>query len=297
METTLFFLFMLPGTIALGLYDVLLKKTLASGINKDFLLSTVFMLSGAVLFLVSSFIGFPEVKTGFWFALAISVVFASAGHYAWYSAMSYRDEVSLISPLRTLTPPIVLLTGMLFLGERPTVWGILGVVVTVIGLWFLMYSEAGFAKTKLSTVLKSQGVKMGIATAVLFAISFPFDKKIVVLSSAVFSGAVSFFLIGVIVFFISSFKFREPGWGIGQMFTRKSFLFVAGLVILFSLGLVLTFEALNYSFAAYAASAKRLVAIWAVIFGGSFLKEKNINRKILAVVIMIAGTVLSVLGG
>ena len=62
-----------------------------------------------------------------------------------------------------------------------------------------------------------------------------------------------------------------------------------------SVGIVLTNQALNYSFAAYASSLKRLQAVWTIIIAGKFLKEKDMGQKIFATAIMLVGIMLTVL--
>lgn len=60
---------------------------------------------------------------------------------------------------------------------------------------------------------------------------------------------------------------------------------------------ILTYAAMQYSLAAYAASVKRLWPLWTILLSGALLKEGNIKKKILATVIMLAGIALTVILG
>lgn len=115
MTTTLLFLtLMIPGTFLLGLNDVLVRRLLKSGAIREQLLVTYEFIGVFVVLAVPLLIqGVPEIKPGFWSAILITAVLNIFAQWAWYTAFR-KEEASLISPLRLLTPPLVLLTGFYF---------------------------------------------------------------------------------------------------------------------------------------------------------------------------------------
>ena len=114
-------------------------------------------------------------------------VFGLFGHWLYYKAFS-KEDASIVSPIRLLTPPIVLITGFFVLGEKASFWGIIGVLTTIVGLWFLISPEG--KKISLANVFERKGILLGILGAVLYGIAFPFDKKAIITSSALFHVAI-----------------------------------------------------------------------------------------------------------
>ncbi len=295
MNTALFLALMLPGTFFLGLNDILIRKVLRSGkVNEQFLLAGNYLVSSVIFALVTLIVGRPQIQSGFWSALAVTVVLNTFAQWAWYAAFK-KEEASLISPLRLLTPPLVIITGFLILGEHTSLIGIFGILTTVLGLWILIRSESKFQRISLTEIVKKPGVLLGFYGAVSFAISFPFDKKIVVTSSALFALTLAFLAVGLInamIFIFSNFRSREVFSSAGV--SRPALLMIP-LVQFCSA--FLSYAALNYSLAAYAASVKRLWSLWAVILSGKFLGERHIKEKLIATLIMIVGILVTVFLG
>lgn len=286
---------MLVGTFCFGIFDVLKKKILRA-IEPIFLLGIIWTGAGLVLALVSIVLGTPSIKAGFWGALAITFSAGLASQILVYLSFA-REEASLMSPLRLITPPIVLLTGFIFLGERPSLLGVIGVLTTFFGLWQLLTGEADFRKVSFKSILANKGVLLGLAGSVIVGFSFPFDKKAVILSSSLFYSWVLFLSVGLASLLLGYFKSNLGFRNQFALLRKDNFGSIIWLVILFVLGGWLTFEALKFSSAAYAANMKRLWPLWAVILSGGFLKEKNIRRKIIAVLIMLGGIALTLLKG
>lgn len=281
----LFLAYMLPATVLLGLHDVLTRKTLKTGVHEQFLLGVTLIISGALqLFLAVTF-GFADLAQGFWFAFVTSLALNIFGQLFWYKAFQC-EEASTIAPLRLLTPPLVLVTGYLVLGEQPTALGILGVSIIIVGFWSFFHAGAQSAHLSLAGFLKKPGVVWGLLGAIFFAASFPFDKRAVVASSALTFGGLIFLSIGVSV--LTWWMVTAPERNVALQFkkiARALPLFVATHAI----GVALSLEALKYTFAAYAVSVKRLSALWAVLLSGALLKEQNIKRKLLGTVVILLG--------
>lgn len=284
----LFFLLMIPATFFLGVYDTLERKILKSGMREGELVGVSYIGSSILLILFLFFFGLPEIKTGFWYALGISASLNSISQFIWAHAFS-REEASLISPFRLVTPPLVLLTGFFVLGEAPSFLGAAGVLITIGGLWLFLHSEAVFNHSSFRAVIARPGVLLGLLGAVLFAISFPYDKKAILASSTLLYMAAMYGIVGLVNF--GAHYFLNGG---KVSFLRKD---IGFLIAVQALGGFLAFHALHYSLAAYAASVKRLGSLWAVILSGHFLDEHNIGKKLFAAGIMLSGIAVTALFG
>lgn len=289
-DVFLFLIFMIPGTFFLGVYDMLTRRFLRDGkFDEGVLLGLTLTSSGAVLFILSLVIGFPEIKAGFWYALTATVALNSFSQLIWYKAFRH-EEASLIVPFRLLIPLLTVFTGFLILGEIPSWEGAGGIAVIVFGLWLLL-ARTGRHEGKnyrWFAMARRPGILLSIAGASLFALSFPFDKKAVVASSALFFSGLAFLSIGVInLAFHLRFRVKENN-PLSFVSTKAFPLFV----LAHAGGAFLTLQALNFSIAAYASSVKRLSVLWTVILSGVFLAEKDIAQRIFATVVMLIGVLI-----
>ncbi len=287
---TLFILLMLSGTFVLGYNDILRKKYLVAGVHEQALVIAPFLLSGAMLLTICALTGLPHLYAPFWPVFSATVALNIVSQYLFIHAFKASDA-STIAPLRLIIPPLVIVTGFIFLNEKPDAQGVLGILTTVIGLWILLFADK---QKSFKHVLKDRGILMGLAGSVLFAISFPLDKQAVLLSSGLFfAGAISF-AVGLCTLLL--IQIRERGFA-GHMLTelKQRPAAFALLSVTWGIGAFLTNEALNYSLAAYAASFKRLQALWTVVLSGHFLGEKGLTRKLFATVIMLAGIAITVM--
>jgi drug/metabolite transporter (DMT)-like permease len=288
-----FLVLMVPATFFIGLYDVLAKRLLQKSVPETVLLAVVLTGTGILLSLVTFLLGgIPEILPAFWPAFLGTVILNVLLQQAWFRAFKLEDA-SLVAPLRLITPPLVLVTGFFLLDEVVTIGGILGVLTTILGLGMLLQSQAIFEKIAFRTFIVRPGVLLGLGGSLLAAISFPLDKQAVVNSSALFFSASAFLAIGAI-----SIVWALVNTGRGSTLHLRAHARDIGVLILVaSTGTWLASASLHYAFAAYAASTKRLAALWAIVLSGAFLKERNILWKLLATLTMIGGVVTTVVSG
>ncbi len=293
-DTVLFLLTILPASFLLGLNDVLVRKILRRDhMNEQTLVAYEYVATAVVLGAILLVTGVPAFQPGFWSAIAVTVPLNIFAVWAWYEAFR-REEASFVSPLRLLSPPITILTGFFVLGESPSAGGVIGILLTVCGLWALLYGEANAHRIRLRGVLTRPGVLFGLYGAISFAFSLPFDKKVVGASSALTAVTLIFLGVGVGNIVIALLRRNRRTL---TLFTRENRGTLAALPLVHALASFLSFAALNYALVSYVSSVKRLLSLWAVILSGAFLKEGNIRRKLAATGIMLAGVAVTVFFG
>ena len=281
----LFLVLMVSGTIFLSWNDIQRKKYLDLGIDERYLMIFTFVMEGVILCIPLLYVGIPVVKSSFWPAAVGTVVVNVIAQQFYFWSYKYSDA-SLVAPLRLVTAPLVVVTGFFVLGETVSILGMLGIMATVAGLWFLLFPKMR------PTFRVDTGVAYGLIAAVLFAISFPLDKQTVISSSALFASAVLFPSVGVLLLVLN--LVRDRSFLVGFSTTiRKQFLALLFMSSTLAVGTFLTNQALNYSLAAYAANLKRVQAVWTIIFSGAFLREKHITQRLLATLVMLFGIILS----
>ena len=265
----LFLALMLVGTLLLGLYDVQRKQLLNRGLDEQAVLCL--SLFGSSLFLGIALLG--------------TVLLNVVSQNLFIRAFKLSDA-SLIAPLRLIIPIIVIVTGFLFLKEVPSVGGMVGIFLTVVGIYVLLFPNL---RPKLSL---ERGVVYGLLGSILFAVSFPLDKIAVVTSSALFASFIIFLALSILTTFLNLVWNRAFITRLFETLKVSPAMFI-GVGITGAGGLFLTNQALNYSLVAYASSLKRLQAVWTVIFAGTFLREKQTIHRLVATVIVFAGILVT----
>ncbi|MDO8619786.1 MAG: DMT family transporter [bacterium] len=291
----LFLLTMIPGTILLGFYDVHTKKLLQKGIGEQTLVGVGFSGAGLIFLVALFFFGIPDTAPGFWSTFFFASILTVLGQFAWYRAFNY-GTVSFIAPLRVLTPLIIIFTGSLFLGEVPSQNGLVGIALTVSGLLLLLGAQGGSFFASLKESLQSSGFLWGMLAVLAFSISFPLDKKAILASSTLFYSTCLYGVTGItsllIAFLLNREKTRE---GLSTLWQNRRVVLV--WILFLVTGGFLVNHALNFTLAVYAASVKRLQALWSVLLSGAFLKEGHTLRKSLATLIMLIGVIMTIVFG
>lgn len=288
--SAIFLILMVSGSFLLGVSDVGQRKYLQEKIDPQVLLVITWLVAGLIGVFSLMFVHIPHIERGFWPAVIGTIVLNVISQNLFIRAFQL-EEVSVISPLRLVTPLLVVGTGFLFLHEQPSLLSIFGIFITMVGLGVLLFFGQS---SKRVWKFWSPGVLLGLCGAVLFAFSFPLDKIAVTHSSAFFDLAVTF--IGVaLMTFILNILFSPTFTNKLCRSLRTQIKPLLFLSVLLALGNILTLQALNYSLVAYAANLKRLSSFWAVILGGSFLREDRIIVRLIAVCIMFSGILISVI--
>lgn len=295
MTTLFFFSLMVAGTFFLGVRDVGQKKYLTEGMNDQLLLGVSYVLGSLLLSPLLLFFGIPQIQPGFLSAFVATVALNVVSQNVFIRAFKEADA-SLIAPLRLLSPPFTILTGFLILGEIPTLIGVVGILVTIVGLWVLIADTRLFALRSIGDSLSRKAVVLGIFGALLFAVSIPFDKKVVLASSGLLYAISIQFVVGFLTLlgnYAGQREFRAAFLPALSLWRGKLiFLAVCG-----SMGTFLTNQALNYSLVAYAASVKRLWSFWTVLLAGKFLREQNVRGRLIATGVMLVGLIITAVFG
>ncbi|MEX0649614.1 MAG: EamA family transporter [Candidatus Andersenbacteria bacterium] len=97
--------------------------------------------AAVLLFVIASVTGGPNIQEGFWVPVLIAGVLNIGIQFAGVRARTLED-LSLVTPISSSTPTLVILVSMLFLGEYPTSLGVVGIGVVAFGTYTLQLGEA-----------------------------------------------------------------------------------------------------------------------------------------------------------
>lgn len=293
----------------------------------------------APLFCVWAFIDngwkFPsQLNHLFWISVCISGTINIITSYL-YNRSIQISTLSATVPFLSFTPAFLLVVGFLVLGEVPSFWGVVGILIAVMGGFWLQISNSmitsasmqshkeayqqaqseGITTTAAVDILlhpshASKGSMYMIAVSFLWSISNAFDKIGVSNSSPLVYGA----FIQVIVA-VGSFILHKLRVGENDGLTSHASLGATKdhhekkrkpskpipwrLVFLAGITSVVSYYinliATQHLEVSYVIAIKRSGCIWSVLLGKLLFQEKNLRQKLPSIFFMVVGVLCIVL--
>ncbi len=312
MEIMAIFL-VVAGAFALAIYNILGKVLQRGKWSKRTALVAVAASSGASILLLgySLATGGPRLSDNWVFPVVATGILNIGIMYAKLKARALED-VSLVSPIDSTTPAVVILTAMMIVGEFPTGMGWLGIWVLVLGTYILNIQELrqnrlrknnGEPKWRqelkiwLSPFLmfgKSRGVRWAFLAVGLSTLSLPYDGLVARRVDVGFGFGMVFLIVAIGSILLMVVKREYPN-------KIKWNGFVARVILLgltFGIATVLFGLAFQISMVAYVGTIKRITIPFTIILAYMFLGERKFFRqRIAGGVIMAIGATLIAIGG
>ena len=173
--------FVLTRIFSNPLSNVFQKKLTEHEINPLFIIFVTHLLLSLACLPVIFFTEPFKLSTQFWGDILFCAVLAIAGNTCIVSALKSAD-LSVLGPINAYKSVISLLLGTFFLGEFPTWLGITGIILIVVGSYFVMDNAASQNKGFSSFILQP-GIQLRFAALILSATEAIFLKKALLLSS------------------------------------------------------------------------------------------------------------------
>jgi uncharacterized membrane protein len=260
-------------------------------------LSFSFILS-AITFVLAlpffAFVEFGQINTSAVIVLYIkSVLGAAAFLLVMYGIKN--NELSSSLPLLVFTPALVAIVAFFFLGEAIETNGIFGMILLLIGTYFLQLEKNGSWLSPFLFVQKNKAQWYIIGAIVLFTITSVLDKTILKAykldPDAFLPIQQLFFTLNfLLIFLIKKQSFKTVGLNLKQTFWI--ILMVAVFAIIYRYSHIL---AIKSGSVALVLSVKRTSVFFAAIIGGTWFKEKNVLQRSIATAVMVAGVILIIL--
>lgn len=212
--------------------------------------------------------------------------FDTLAEWSKMSSFQYGD-ISLVSGFLSLAPVFVLITSPIITGDIPTVFGVVGVLLTVIGGAILIY-EPGV----LSNKLERKGIGFALLASFFFSLLYCFDRLAVKEASPLLSGfsmtLIAAALLLPVVLLRGTF---------GSAFGKNERKFLWGRGFFEILFMVCKLYALMYLQAPYVAGLLKGSVLFSILGGKFFFDEKNIGRRLCAGGVIFIGIVVIIIGG
>ncbi len=160
------------GVVVLALYNVFTKKLLNNQIiwksREAALTALITGIASAMFFVVAVATGGPQIHDGFWRAAIITGVLNVGVLYGHVRSKALED-VSLVVPISSTTPALVIVVSMFILGEFPTPLGWLGVWLLAVGTYVLNIQDFWQALAKRRQIENASQSKMAYYASIWFA--------------------------------------------------------------------------------------------------------------------------------
>lgn len=225
-------------------------------------------------------------KPGFWTLLACNGALNVIA-YALYIRAFRLSDASLVAPLVLLTPVLMLGTSPIMTGERVPPMGMLGVILTVLGVGLLDANRANGRRFNFGVFLRDAGPRYMIATAMIWSVCANLDKLGVRASTPlIWIAFLSLFIaICALIYWVAGGRATARGRAMRQAL-------IAGSAM--SFGNALQMWALTVLFTPYVIAIKRLSALFTVLASGRVLKEDT-GGRLLGAAVMLAGAAMILL--
>lgn len=238
--------------------------------------------------------GFPHTTNKFLILMFASAFFDFIAFNLSFWAIKL-SPISLLAPINSFTPVFVTIIAMFTLHEIPTTQKLIGILVIVLGSYFLNIKDV---KTGLLAPFKSlfadKGVKLAFVANFLWAITPIFQKQAIFQTTPTVPLFASFTGIVFVTLFLTPFILKKERKQVVPSIKQNiGWLIVIGFFG--TLGQLAAFISFSQTNVGYAVAIFRLSTLFTILFGAIFFKEKRIYERLLGSIIMILGTLLLVL--
>lgn len=256
--------------------------------------SFVLSLFNLILLLPALFFHLPELpESNIFIAVVIKSFLASAAFLYVMRALG-SFEISSALPLMALTPGIVALLSFLVLGDMINLFGIIGILLMILGSYLLESSNSGNWMDPLKELVYGKNRKYIFLALGIFSLTSVLDRLILWKYKL---PPLDFLMIqqvfAVIFFALVYFLARKNNDLTGLSFPVKKYFYFFLFISIATLAYrYFQMEAVKLAPAALVLSVKRLSILVAIIIGGKLFSEKGLYRKITATIIILAGLFL-----
>lgn len=232
--------------------------------------------------------GVPDVSAQFWMALSVTVPLGVLATLSYIKALEV-SELSFVSPLSSLSPILLILTGFIFLGEVPSLYGLFGMIFIVIGVYVLNVSKSTASNLlgPFMQIKKNDAVKYIGAMVVIYSITAPIDKVGVEASSPLLYTA-GLYLGLSIGLFVPMVRYSD-NW---KHNCREHYKTLSVIGICNSLASIAQMVAFTLTLVIYVISIKRMGIIFSVMYGTIIKNEGLTTARITGTMIIIVGVTL-----
>ena len=278
-----FFLSLLAA-LSLATSDALTKRFFS---NLSPLMMGIIRLGYAAPWLLAALFFIPWVipDTTFWFCIAIGLPLEALAFYCYMKALKV-SPLSLTVPFLAFTPGFIILTGWIILGEEISPGGFCGIILIIVGAYFLNLSKTRYGLLDpLKAIFREPGSRLMLLVSFIYAFTSTIGKLAIIHSNPYFFGITyNIALAMLMTLFLPAAAIAEPG----KNLVRRP---IIGLILgaLVATTIFSHMLAISMTNVAYMISLKRTSILFGVLYGALWFKEEKIAERLTGAIIMISG--------
>lgn len=231
--------------------------------------------------------GIPDIDPEFWPVIAGSGAISVTATVLYMKAFKLSDA-SLMSPLKSLSPMLLLITSPIMVGEFPSPLGLVGVMTILVGVYTLNITErsAGWMEP-FKALITEPGAKFMAAVLILYSISANLDKIGTEASNPLFYTLMLHVL--AVAGLTPLMVIKTDDWATE---VRENAKYIAPIGMFNGLASVVYMFALTYTLVIYVSALKRMTALTTVIGATLLLSEGGLRERLPGACIIICGVIL-----
>jgi drug/metabolite transporter (DMT)-like permease len=232
--------------------------------------------------------GFPTLTAPYAWPLLGSVLLNVVANWLFLRAVQI-SPLSLTIPYLSFTPVFTAFSGLVMLGEVPTMGGWVGIVLVVAGAFFLNPGESGEGPlAPLRALWGERGSLYMLGVAALWSITPVFDKVGAEMTNVMGHTALVAAGLFVAFYLLRLVRDRDPLAMIGEFGRAPKLLFLGAVVNVFAM--VFQLGAYHWMDVAYMETLKRAIGVIAsILVGWWWFEEADVKRRLLGAVVMAIG--------
>lgn len=251
------------------------------------------LLTATALPLVSR-VAWQSLAPGFWTNMSLCAVLAVAGNVLLVAALGLTD-LSLLGPINAYKTVLSLALATVLLGEVPSAFGLLGVLLIVVGSVLVVDRAPGQQRRHaVARLFRDRGVQLRLAALVCSATEAVFLKRAQLFASP-FTTFLAWVFLGVVPAALAAVLLIRHDLRSQLERLRREWRSYGGLAVTtgaMQLATLLVFRVMPVG---YALALFQLSAVVSVLLGAHYFAERSIGRRLAGSMVMVAGAVLIVM--
>jgi len=283
------------ATSVISAISVIFSKKILKGVSPSVLTWCTLVLATPIIAVFAIKEGIPNLNALFIAGVVGSVIFYTASEIIQFRAMKIAD-LSAIYPLVSLGPIFTLIVAFLPpLNEKPGFIAIIGVLITLLGVYVLNVNNAKEGLLKpIKLLFENKASALMILSVVINSVVIAFDKLAI---NNTIPQNTTFVLLAenilVIVGLLPILYLRNKNFT-RQIFDNKKLFIILGL--LNAVSTILAFSAVGSGSVGLVSTILKTQLLFVLLFSFIFFKDKPRLETIIGSIIMILGVVLIKIG-
>lgn len=238
-------------------------------------------------------VAWDRLDSVFWVNIVLCAGLAVVGNALLVYALREGD-LSILGPINAYKSVLSLFLAVIFLGEIPSVAGVAGVFLVLAGSLFVVERAPGQAHNRaLLQFMRDRGVQLRLAALVFSATEAVFLKRAILHSTPLVT-FLFWSILGLPFALIAVAVLRRSVEGFDARRMAGNGRLCLGLALTTGLMQAATLFTFGKLQVGYSLALFQLSTLVSVFLGHHFFRERNIKRRLIGSLIMVAGAVLIV---